>query len=229
MSITFEEKEKEKKYHFDISDEDSRFVERYLKYHEHFKLDELNDANDLNLLKMLIRNEIFVDEIYKSLEDLTNVDMLENAGDVKKLSDLLRDAIENTTKLQKILAIDRKTRKEEETNSVSSYIEFLKRESHSFLEKRLQRVYCPSCKIMIGRYSIVHDHSAYKMQFQCHQCGEMIIEQRGAEDSMFDMEDKDWRQIRRAEIEHPVTDDIVITEEVEDIFDNFEEEITVID
>lgn len=163
-------------------------------YAKTFRIDELNDANDLSTLMIMLKTEVMIDDLQRQIQDLMDEDPVGNAGNVKKLHDLLRDAGTMIVTYQKTLAIDRKTRKSEETASVADYIRTLKRDAKDFLEQRIIRVYCQSCKIMVGRIFPVHEHTAFACSFECSQCHKMIRARREQRDILFDVKDAQWRR-----------------------------------
>lgn len=164
--------------------------------------------------------------LQEEIENLTtNENLLEQAANYKKLSDLIRDITNSTISIQRTLGIDRKTRKSEETDSVAGYIRNLKREAKSFLEDRLIRIYCPTCKVMVGRFAPVHDHTGFKVMVECSQCGKSVRANREAKDIWFDLaKDAEWRR------PHPVQ--IVLPAEKEgftssDFTTEFEDEVII--
>lgn len=187
-------------------DEDQRFNDKLEQYKKEYDIDDINDANDISTLYILIRTELMVDAMQKKMQELIDVDMVDNASDIKKLADLLRDAIETSRKLQQVLGIDRRTRREKEDSmDVASYIRFIKHEASKFLENRLKKVYCDDCKVLVGRYSSAFSFNAYSVSFQCNQCKKMVTVEREEKDYMFDIDDKEWRTYK-AEVIQPSTE-----------------------
>ena len=177
-----------------------RFQERLEEYAKFYQVGALNDANDKTLLHTAIKQELLMEDLQDRMEEIVNDDNGIDAGELKKLADLLRDGIKTITDVQKALGIDRKTRMAEESDTAAEYILFLKREAKNFLDKRLVKVYCKKCKVMVGRFSPVHDHTAYTVSFACSQCGKNVTMQRNAKDIFFDVKDADWRRKHPAEI-----------------------------
>jgi len=183
----------------------NRIEEKMEIYSNNFRLDDLNDANDLTLLHFLIKTELMVEDLHMGIQMLMNDDPVSKAVEIKKLHDLLRDSTKIVTELQKTLAIDRKTRKDTESSGdFASYIRFLKTTASQFIEDRMIKVYCDNCKVMVARVSPVHSHTAYDLRFQCSQCKEMISLKRSERDTLFDLdvEDREWRT-HRIEIVQP--------------------------
>lgn len=172
-------------------------------YAKAFRVDDLNDANDLSTLDILLKTEIMVDDLQAQIQELMSDNPVEQATNIKKLADLLRDAGNMILAYQKTLSIDRKTRKTEETASVADYIRALKRDAREFMDQRIVKVYCPDCKVMVGRLFPVHDHTAFNASFQCDQCNKVIRARREERDIFFDIRDASWRRKYSPEIVQP--------------------------
>lgn len=202
------------------------------EYAKAFRIDDLNDANDRSNLDMMLKTEIMVDDIQEQIKSLMEEDVVSNVAAIKKLSDLLKDARDTVLTIQRNLAIDRKTRKTEETASVADYIRTLKREAKDFMEQRIIRVYCPDCKVMVGRIFPVHDHTAFSCAFQCSQCSKLIRARREDKDVLFDIKDAAWRRRYKTEVVQPKKfsimapgdqeDDLIINADPELQTDNIE-------
>lgn len=186
-----------------MSNFQQKVEEKLKQYRETYRVDELNEANDLSTLMMLIRQEVLTEDWYEQLSALTDEDAVGKANSIKKLMDTIRDSSNTIINLQKTLNIDRKTRKTEEANSPADFIRALKRNGHEFMKKRIIPTYCPDCKIMVGRIYPVHDHTAFSVSFQCNQCNKMVRARREEKDIFFDVKDHQWRRKHRAEIVQP--------------------------
>lgn len=206
MSIAFEE----------------RLTQKREAYAKVFRLDDLNDANDRTNLEILLKTELMIDDLQKKIQELIDTDAVDNASNIKKLADLLRDATGTITTLQRTLAIDRRTRKEEETSSVADYVRALRRDAADFLDQRIVKTYCPDCRVMVGRIYPVHDHTAFNVSFECSQCHKMVRARRDQRDIFFDVKDANWRKKYKPEILQPKVasipefdnqDELVITAE----------------
>lgn len=207
---------------------EERLKQKMEEYAKVYDIGALNDANDKTTLLMLVQTEIMVEGLQEKIQTIIAEDPVGQATDLKKLADLLRDATETITKLQRTLAIDRKSRKEEETGSVADYIKSIQSIAHDFIEKRIIKVYCQECKVMVGRFHPVHEHTAYSLQFECSQCGTMVKTSRKSKDYLFDVKDAEWRRKHRAEIVQPkinLTTDIIDAESEDVIIPEFDKEI----
>lgn len=182
---------------------EEKFQAKLDNYAKAFRIEDLNDANDKSTLEIMLKTEIMIDDLQQQIQDLMDENPVENANSVKKLHDLLRDAGTMILAYQKNLAIDRKTRKTEETASVADYIRALKRDAKDFMEQRVIKVYCPNCKVMVGRIFPVHDHTAFMCSFQCSQCNKPIRARREDKDVLFDVKDSSWRRKYKPEVIQP--------------------------
>lgn len=182
---------------------EQRLLEKKALYAKNFRIEDLNDANDASTLDNMLKTEIMIDDLQAEIQQLMSEGAVSNASNIKKLADLLRDATATINTLQRLLAIDRKTRKDEESGSVADYINGLKKVALKFVEKRMIKIYCKECKIMVARYSAVHDHTSFTIETQCSQCKKMIKLSRQEKDVLFDVADADWRRRFRATVVQP--------------------------
>jgi len=182
---------------------DQRLDLKRAEYSKAFRIEDLNDANDRSNLDMMLKTELMVDDIQAKIKNLMDDDVIENVAAIKKLSDLLKDARDTVLAIQRTLAIDRRTRKSEETASVADYIRALKRDAREFMDQRIIKVWCMDCKVMVGRIFPVHDHTAFSCTFECSQCHKLVRARREARDVLFDVRDRKWRTKYPAEIVQP--------------------------
>lgn len=189
------------------SDYEEKFKQKLDAYARDYHVEELNASNDRAQLRMLISAELMLEAIEREIQHIiVSEDLIDKANEIKKLSDLVKDTAVTITNAQKTLAIDRKTRKSEETDSVAAYIRSLKRDAKQFLEDRLIKIYCLDCKVLCARFSPVHDHTAFQAAIQCSQCKKWIRANRAEKDIWFDMKkDSEWRRKYPVEIVPPST------------------------
>lgn len=184
---------------------EQRFAEKLTIYQKSYKLDDLNESNDTALLQIMIKTELMIEDLQSEIQLLIQESSVERASDIKKLADLLRDATGSITTLQKTLAIDRKTRKEEDSGSVADYINSLLKASKEYTNERLSHVYCPTCNILVARYAPAQSHTAFSVSTQCSQCNKTVRISRSEKDTMHDIPklDRAWRRKYRAEVIQP--------------------------
>lgn len=161
--------------------------DRVQQYLLDYELDDLNKSNDLASLRQMCQLEVNIETMYGSLKFALK------EGDAKKIKDLTtayKDSINAYTTLQTQLAIDRKKRASESEETPLSYIDKLKSQAKNIIDKRLKKLSCPACKVVIMKYhiyvlekgdvgAIVFDKKKmelirYSIQVECPKCGMMV-------------------------------------------------------
>jgi hypothetical protein len=199
----------------------SRFQEILEEYSNKYDIETLNSPNDKANLDMLINNQIIIELLQKDMLKMTEFSAADNISDIQKLSNAMKDLIERSLQIERALALDRKTRKSENSDSIASYITDLKVTAQNFLDKRLIKVYCPDCKILVARFSPVMEHTAFHFESQCSQCNKRVIASRKSEREgvFFDIKDYRWRKQYLYEVVQPEKNaDQPIMEAEEDVF-----------
>jgi hypothetical protein len=174
-----------------------RFSEILKDYSDKYDLATLSSPNDRANLEMLINNQVIVETIQAKLQELTADDPVENIDMIQRLGSSLKDIIERNLQLERALALDRKTRTSDKSESIAEYIVNLKAAAQDFLERRLVKLYCPECKILLARFSIMHDHSRFTLKVNCNQCNKAVSAEREEKDIFFDIADSAWRKKHR--------------------------------
>lgn len=182
-----------------------KFDDKLQEYEKVYDLGSLNDANDKANLYTILRNQIIVEQLQDAINDLVEQDTVNNITEIKKLSDAVKDMVDRIVSLEKTLGIDRKTRRKDDETSVGDYLVHIKTAAREFMEQRIIKVYCPQCKVMVGRIAPVHDHTSYRCSFTCSQCKQEVIAHRKERDVFFDLKpaDREWRRKYPAEIIQP--------------------------
>lgn len=184
-----------------------RFDEILKDYSDKYDLATLSSPNDRANLEMLINNQIIVESVQKKLQELTDDDPVDNIEMIQRLSSSLKDIIERNLQLERALALDRKTRNQNNSESIAEYLVNLKQTAQDFLERRLVKLYCPECKILLSRFSIVHDHSYFELKVNCNQCNKIVTANREEKDIFFDIKDAAWRRKHRYSVKKAKTSD----------------------
>lgn len=172
------------------------------EYKEKYDVDTLSSPNDIANLHAMIRNGLLIETLQARLDELANARDGINPQEVKRVLDSIVALSEVNMNYEKTLGIDRKTRKNDASESVADYLTTLRHRAKEWLdETRLIKVHCKACSIMVGRISGVYDTTAYQASFQCPQCKKNIIVRREEKDVFFDVKDADWRRKYPVEIE----------------------------
>ena len=160
-------------------------------------LDQLVDAT-IALTKLNRRRSTILETIADGDDDEDTSYSSKKLAEVSKLiSQYLRDIKD----IQTSLAIDRKQRSGDEASSVSEYIQTLKQEAKDWLDKRIIRIYCPTCQIMVGRIAPVHRHTHFYASFECSQCFRRITAEREGTE-IFTRKEDEWRKAYPVTIVH---------------------------
>lgn len=199
---------------------DKNFDKIYRQYQEKYDLDDLSNPNDIANLSSMIKNQLLVDTLREKLDNSINEDDLNPTMLAKNLENIGRLSDANL-QLEKALGLDRKTRKQQQQTSIVDITLRLKQMAKEFLDddRRLTKVMCKQCKIMVGRISGVYNTTEYSAAFQCPQCRKNITIQRKERDVFYDVKDADWRRKYPIEIIQPAnrTKDAPIIEAEDDL------------
>lgn len=182
-----------------------RFQDTLAEYKAKYNVESLDSPNDVANLHAMIRNGILIEQLQARLDELvTDPDGI-NPQEIKRVLDSIVALSETNINYEKTLGIDRKTRKNEASESVADYLTTLKARAKEWLdnENRLTKVFCTKCQIMVGRVSGVYDTTHYEASFQCPQCKKHIVVRREEKDVFFDVKDADWRRKYPIDIEQP--------------------------
>lgn len=174
------------------------------EYRSKYDVDSLSNPNDLANLHTMIRNQLLIEQLQDSLDELAKGDEID-PGAIKKILDSIVALSQTNVAYERQLGIDRKTRQTEESQSVVDYIVHIKNMAREFIqdEKRLTKIICKKCKIQVGRISGVYDSTYYYAEFQCPQCRNKLTVTRKERDVFFDLkvEDREWRRKFPIEVE----------------------------
>jgi hypothetical protein len=192
-----------------------KFDDLMKQYEEAYDLTTLNSANDKINLEMLVNSAILVSQLQEDISILAEHDAGANVTEIKKLLDAVRDLTTQMQAIERQLGIDRKSRKKDNESTTGEYILLLKETAKTFVEKRLIKVYCKKCKIMVGRIAPVHEHTQYSAVFECSQCRKLASVTRESKDVFFDLhkDDREWRKKYPVEIKQPKERKVTLRED----------------
>lgn len=198
----------------------------YAEYKDKYDVDSLTNPNDIANLQTMIRNQLLIEQLQDQLDSLVSSDDL-TANDVKKILDSIVALATTNVQYERTLGIDRKTRKQQQEGNIVDIVLRLKALGRQFVDddRRLLKVMCKPCKIMVGRISGVYDTTEYNAAFQCPQCKKYSTISRKQRDVFYDIKDADWRRKYPMEIVQPksrlqdapiidVMDDMMIGDEL---------------
>ena len=167
------------------------------QYEQDYDLSTLNSSNDRLNLEALIRNTILIERIDEEINtQMSSKDIASAILTIDKLARTKDGLQTQNVALEKQLGIDRKSRKKDNETSAAEYIIALKQNAREFLDKRLTKVFCPECKILIMRFSPAYEHTEFDIACQCPQCNKLVTARRKERDVFFDLvpRDREWRR-----------------------------------
>ncbi len=179
------------------------------RFAQDYDLSTLNSSNDKATLETVLRNIVILEDLQQKQLELMEGDISTSAAEIKKIGDLIKSTAETNLSLERSLGIDRKSRKtEDNAESPAEYIRQLKINAREFLEKRLVKVTCPDCNILVMRFAPLVEHTKFEIKCQCSQCKKIIKVHREEKDILFDIpvKDREWRKKYAYAVEMPKKD-----------------------
>jgi hypothetical protein len=188
------------------------------EYAIYYDVENLATPNDRSNFDNLVRNQVRINALNEEIDKLLKGD---EDGDInvlrlKKVQDIVRDITNQNLEIERTLAIDRKARKKDDTETVAGYITTLKTKAREYLDKQYITVWCKTCNVMVARLLPVHEHTSFECSFTCSQCNKPVKVQRKEKDIFFDLprNDREWRRQYPTSIELPSTElDVEDTED----------------
>lgn len=137
---------------------------------------DMNNSNDTELLKSLVRLLIQNEKVDKIINKLHEDEELDTRT-LKNLGDYQRTLVTSITDLQDKLGIARKLRKEKQVDDIGQFIEMLRSKANDFFERKTVSVNCERCNIELARYWLNFPKLAKVVHYEleCWKCNERII------------------------------------------------------
>lgn len=157
-------------------EEYKKLFDNYLKrYRKEFGVD-INDANDAESLKSLVRY-VIQQELINDAILLESNKKPPHPGTLKAFSDFQRTVQQNVNEIQDKLGISRKARKDKQVDDIPQYINQLQKKAKDFWERSTVPIRCEKCRIELARYWLNFPDTVKKVSFelQCDKCKEKII------------------------------------------------------
>lgn len=205
---------------------EDRYTALLKQYQDKYDIEALDSPNDISNLQQLIRNFIMIELLQEKRNELAELDLIDNLSNINTLSKSINELTDSNMALERALALDRKSRKKDQQNTLADQLLSLKLAARDFLEDRIIKLYCPVCKVMVGRIFPVHGHTKFDCAFQCSQCKKLVTAKRQERDIFYDLRanDRDWRRKHPIIIQNPrnknmiaddIEDDVIITDTTE--------------
>jgi hypothetical protein len=146
-----------------------RILEKMAQFEEDYDTTDMK-YNDKETLRALIQALI-------SLEDMEQMAFTireQAVGDdqamarLDRITRMMQSTRQDISRMQEDLSITRKIRKGEKEESVLAYIKKLKAKANQYSNAKFGRIYCPTCKTLIGSvWALYPDSKNNKFQFHC--------------------------------------------------------------
>lgn len=128
----------------DLEDIDSRIDQIMNDFSLNYDLRDMN-ANDTLALRELAKTFVLLDTLgrieQQAIEDGAVVQL-------RTLSQIKKEYLDNSSKLQEDLNIKRKQRQNDTGDTLDVYLPSILKKAKTFLEQRLAYIYCPKCKML---------------------------------------------------------------------------------
>jgi tetratricopeptide (TPR) repeat protein len=179
------EKVREEKQLITITDEaganklSKRFEQKLSALQKEFGVD-MNDSNDAESLKQLIRfliQQEDTDQDIRRVKEELKADPVTLSRTLKSYGDFQRSLTMSINELQEKLGINRKARKEKQTDDIPQYIESLRKRAQDFWKRSTTPITCPTCMIELARIWINFPDMEHELEgrFVCWKCKEQVL------------------------------------------------------
>jgi len=162
-----------------VSKLDKRFEQKLASLQEEYGVD-MNDSNDVESLRQLVRYLIQQEDIDKDMSAVKKTlqsDPVTLSRTLKSYGDLQRSLTMSINELQDRLGITRKARKEKQVDDIPQYIDSLRKRAQDFWNRSTLPIECPTCKIELARLWINFTDLEHEInaKFICWQCREQVV------------------------------------------------------
>jgi len=146
--------------------DEQRIIDYISKMSEQYDVLEMNE-NDSTALKDLATISIRVQD----LDQVLRIKMSDKEGidwsEIHWITDILTDLRKSRQQIEESLNITRRARQGVEQTSVVDAIESYKLRAKKLLEERLNYIYCPKCKLLIGNVWMLNPYIGNSFTFTC--------------------------------------------------------------
>ncbi len=161
-----------------LEDYDIRFNEKLKILQDEYAVD-MNNSNDVEALKSLVRHQIQLENVNRDIDALQRQDEMskDDYSKLKVLGDFQRTVATSITELQDKLGISRKIRKEKQVDDIPQWIDMVLHKANTFFEKKTVKVECPKCMIELARFwlNFPNEKNDIDMALTCWKCKEVVM------------------------------------------------------
>lgn len=151
---------------------EKRIQEGLKEFDNEYDLTDMK-VNDKASLRALIQGVIALEDYEQILFRLRTDDAGIDADNVyifEKMNKVASDLREDISKLQNDLKISRRSRKSDADASFIDYLEAMKAKAKKFYEAKMQYIYCPKCKTLLGTiWSLYPEEGKNRIRLVCNR------------------------------------------------------------
>lgn len=157
------------------ADYDKRYNAKLNQMKNEYGVD-MNDANDAENLRILVRLTIQLEDIDAKVRVLTKGKFLDSKQ-LKDFADYQRGLVGSVTDLQDKLGITRKARKEKQQDDIPQWMRAIRIKAKDLWDRETTAVKCNNCSIELARYWLNFPELALKvgMELECWNCHEKVV------------------------------------------------------
>lgn len=137
---------------------------------------DMNDANDADALRSLVRLSMQLESADAKIRELHKTDGMDSRT-LKNLGDYQRSVQMSITELQDRLGIARKQRKEKQVDDIPKYIEHLQDKALDLWKRSTVPIICEKDKIELARFWVNFPklNNSASFELECWKCHERVI------------------------------------------------------
>lgn len=142
---------------------------------------DMNDANDADSLRSLVRFMMQLEEIDKRIREFYDSGSA-NSKALKDLGDYQRSVQTSIGDLQRGLGISRQVRQEKQVEDIPKYIENLQDRAKAFWEANTTSIRCENDEVLLFQYWLNFPklHNEISVELECWKCKTKVIYNYGA-------------------------------------------------
>jgi hypothetical protein len=158
---------------------DKRFEQKLTSLQKEYGVD-MNDSNDVEALKQLVRYLIQQEDTDREIREVKETlksDPVSLSRTVKAYGDIQRSLTMSINELQDRLGITRKARKEKQIDDIPEYINAIRKRGLDFWKRSTTPIICPNCSIELARFWLNFPDSEHHIntEFVCWKCSEKVL------------------------------------------------------
>lgn len=161
-----------------VEEYDIRFNEKMKILQQEYAVDT-NNSNDAEALKSLVRFQIQLENVNKSIKDIQSKDAMgaQDYASLKSLGDFQKTVATSISEIQDKLGISRKIRKEKANDDIPQWMDNLLERAETFFDTKTVQIECPKCQIELARYwlNFPLEPNSVGFELTCWKCKETVM------------------------------------------------------